>query len=250
MKTLGIIPARFASSRLPGKPLADIHGKPMIWHVYQGAKEAVDRLIVATDDERIATVVSDFGGEAMMTSPDHVNGSSRCAEVVSNLDDSFDVIVNIQGDEPMIESAPIRALISLFSRPEVEMATLALRLPPDFGEMEGGNSVYLTVDKFQRALYFSRQVIPFMRDVPNAQWTKEAAYFRHIGMYAFRPQALKDFSNMEESTLERIEKLEQLRWLENGRALHVAFTDHYGISVDTDSDLELARKKINPSTSR
>ncbi|MCH8546581.1 MAG: 3-deoxy-manno-octulosonate cytidylyltransferase [Cryomorphaceae bacterium] len=247
MKTLGIIPARFSSSRLPGKPLADIHGKPMIWHVYQGTKEAVDRLIVATDDERIAAAVRDFGGEAMMTSPDHVNGSSRCAEVVSHLEETYDVIVNIQGDEPMIETAPILSLVALFSRPEVEMATLALRLPSDFGEMEGGNSVYLTVDKYQRALYFSRQVIPFMRDVPTDQWTREANYFRHIGMYAFRPQALVDFSAMEESPLEQIEKLEQLRWLENGRALHVAFTNHYGISVDTDSDLALARKKI-PST--
>ncbi len=248
MKTLGIIPARFASSRLPGKPLADIHGKPMIWHVYQGAKEAVDRLIVATDDERIARVVRDFGGEAMMTSPDHVNGSSRCAEVISKLVDTFDVIVNIQGDEPMIEAEAIQSLLALFSRPEVEMATLALRLPSDFGEMEGGNSVYLTVDKFQRALYFSRQVIPYTRDVPRALWSEKTNYYRHIGMYAFRPQALLDFSGMDESTLEQTEKLEQLRWLENGRPLHVAFTNHYGISVDTESDLALARKKINPST--
>jgi len=247
MKTLGIIPARYASSRLPGKPLADIHGKPMIWHVYQGVKNAVDRTIVATDDERIIKAVRSFGGEVMMTSADHINGSSRCAEVVRKLNDTFDVVVNIQGDEPMIAPEPILALTALFNRPEVEMATLAQRVGAGEATMRGGNSVYLTTDINQRALYFSRQVIPFMRDEAQAEWHKRATYYRHIGMYAFRPEALVDFSSMKESTLEGIEKLEQLRWLENGRHLHVAFTDHFGISVDTEEDLQRARNKIDPS---
>ncbi len=248
MKTLGIIPARYASSRLPGKPLADIHGKPMIWHVYQGIVNALDKTIVATDDERIASAVRSFGGDVVMTSSNHPNGTSRCAEVVETLPETFDVIVNIQGDEPMIAVEPILSLTSLFERPDVEMATLAQRVDANEEPMEGGNSVYLTTDIHNKALYFSRQIIPFMRDEATYEWHKKAPYYRHIGMYAFRPQALLDFSRMKESHLERVEKLEQLRWLENGRSLHVAFTNHFGVSVDTEEDLVRARKKINPSS--
>lgn len=244
MTTLGIIPARFASTRLPGKPLAEIHGKPMIWHVYQGAQTAVDRLIVATDDQRIANVVSDFGGEAMMTSKNHINGTTRCLEVVDNLSDTFDVVVNIQGDEPMIRPEPIRTLIELFTEAHVEMGTLAQRVDPSDGPLEGGNSVFLTVDIHQRALYFSRHVIPFMRDVDPQEWQTQFTYLKHIGMYAFRPAALRAFAAMTESALEKVEKLEQLRWLENGRSLHVALSNHRGISVDTAEDLDHARKKI------
>ncbi|MCC5919020.1 MAG: 3-deoxy-manno-octulosonate cytidylyltransferase [Cryomorphaceae bacterium] len=251
MTTLGIIPARFASSRLPGKPLADIHGKPMIQWVYERAKPALQHLVVATDDQRIFDVVESFGGDCILTSTGHLNGSSRCREALDVWSDQRqlqpDVIINIQGDEPMLKHEAISDLIQIFAREEVEMATLASAATPR--NIQSGSDVFLTTDINGKAMYFSRNVIPFQRDEPLENWPNTFPYLRHIGMYGFRPKALRTFAKLPESSLEVAEKLEQLRWLENGFALHVAITRHEsGISVDTTSDLEEVRRIILEAT--
>lgn len=235
MGFIGIIPARYASTRFPGKPLALIHGKPMIQVVYEHVLDAgLDQVAVATDDERIAECVRGFGGNVVMTSPDHPSGTDRCGEAVRLLqlgDD--DVIVNIQGDEPGISAKEIGLLTSLFARPEVHIATLVKPFD-DTTAANNPNKVKVVLAKNQKALYFSRLPIPFIRDshcpVPT--------YYQHLGIYAYRHQTLKQLILLPPSALEQTEKLEQLRWLENGFDIYTAACDYEGIGIDTPEDLQ------------
>lgn len=245
MQIVGIIPARFGSTRLPGKPLADIAGKTMIQRVYEAAIKGVDYLFVATDSEEIFRIVEGFGGKAVMTGSHHENGTSRCAEALdiirTNTSIPTDVIINIQGDEPLLDFKTLKALGDIFRREEVEVATLIQKVE-DLRYLESDSNVFVTKDKLQRALYFSRSIIPFVRDVEKQNWLEDNTFYKHIGMYAFRPQALKKLVKWGEGDLEKAEKLEQLRWLENGQDIYVVETNHQSFSIDTPEDLAAARK--------
>lgn len=232
MKFLGVIPARYLSTRLEGKPLKKIHGHTMIEWVYKRAKKSnLDALIVATDDKRIYDEVISFGGQAIMTSPEHSNGTSRIAEVCEKLAD-FDVIINIQGDEPLIEFSMINCLIDAFKEDNsLLMATLKHKLT-DKNEIENPNNVKVICDKNDYALYFSRAVIPFPRENEGIN------YFKHIGIYAYKRNFVIEYSNMPVSSLEKTESLEQLRVLENGYRIKVLETQHRLIGVDTEENLK------------
>lgn len=246
MKVLGIIPARYASTRLPGKPLIDLSGKPMIQHVYERAMNSVNELIVATDDERILNTVRQFGGRSIMTSSDHSNGTSRCAEVIAALNAQgqiFDVVINIQGDEPLLDPELPKKLTYLFHGPEVQIGT-AIRPVQTPSELTEG-SVYVVTGKDHRALYFSRSIIPFQRDVPRHLWQQTYPYFQHIGIYAFRSSVLSKIVSLPSSPLEEAEKLEQLRWLSAGYSIFCVETAFESIPVDTPDDAEKVRKLLS-----
>lgn len=242
---IGIIPARYASTRLPGKPLADIAGKPMIQRVYEAALPGVDQLFVATDSDEIFQVVKNFGGKAIMTSSQHENGTSRCAEALEKIIAEYamspNVVINIQGDEPLLDYNTLITLGNVFSKEEVEVATLVQKIN-DSSYLDSNSNVFVTIDSNQRALYFSRSVIPFVRDEIREHWINKTNFFKHIGLYAFRPSALRRIVTWEESNLEKAEKLEQLRWLENGQSIYVAETNHPSFSIDTPEDLAAARR--------
>lgn len=246
MNVLGIIPARYGSSRLEGKPLMDIAGNPMIQHVYEQAKKALSHVLVATDDERILEAVEAFGGNAVMTSTKHSTGTNRCLEAYevfsAQSDLSFDVVVNIQGDEPLLAPEQIRLLLSCFENESTEMATLVI--PVKAGEALN-SGVYVVLDKFKNALYFSRSVIPFVRDAEKDVWSTKHTFYRHIGMYAFKPKALREFATLGQTSLELAESLEQNRWLENGRKIKVEVTTLETQAVDTLEDLEKVRKLLS-----
>jgi 3-deoxy-manno-octulosonate cytidylyltransferase (CMP-KDO synthetase) len=231
MKFIAVIPARYASVRFPGKPLALLLGKPIIQHVFErvSGSNLFDEVIVATDDERIATTVISFGGNVKMTAPDHPSGSDRIAEVVRDLD--CDVVFNVQGDEPMIETTTLACLKEVCSDPEVRVASLMTTLT-DLKELLNINIVKVVTDNNLNSLYFSRSPIPCNRDaIPGVE------YFRHIGVYAYRKQTLLDFIKLPQGKLERIEKLEQLRFLENGISIRMVKTSYQGIGIDTPEDL-------------
>lgn len=235
MGFIGIIPARYASTRFPGKPLAIIHGKPMIQVVYEHVcKAGLDQVAVATDDERIAECVRGFGGQVVMTQPTHPSGTDRCGEAAAllGLHDN-DVIVNIQGDEPGISTKEIGLLTSLFARPEVHIATL-VRPFTDPEEAENPNKVKVVLALNGKALYFSRLPIPYVRDSHSPAPT----YYQHLGIYAYRYETLKQLILLPPSSLENTEKLEQLRWLENGYDIYTAPCDYRGIGIDTPEDLQ------------
>jgi len=250
MNVLGIIPARYGSTRLEGKPLLDICGKPMIQHVYEQASKLLKYVVVATDDERIVDAVHKFGGNVVMTSAKHTTGTNRCLEAyevfTANNDINFDVVVNIQGDEPLLDPEQIRLLISCFDS-STEIATLAIPVKATENLFNGG--VFVVVDKLKNALYFSRSVIPFIRDADKNDWTKKHTFYKHVGMYGFRPKTLNEFSSLQQTSLEVAESLEQNRWLENGKKIKVEFTHHNTIPVDTLADLENVRSIIRKSTS-
>jgi 3-deoxy-manno-octulosonate cytidylyltransferase (CMP-KDO synthetase) len=238
MKAIGIIPARYQSSRLPGKPLAEIAGKPMVQHVYERASRAtrLSGVLVATDDARIFTAVQEFGGAVVMTSPDHPTGTDRLAEAAETLD--ADVIVNVQGDEPLIDPAVIDAVAAPFeAEPDLPMATLATRIrrPQD---ALAPSVVKVVTDCRGNALYFSRLPIPYYRE------GSDGVHWKHIGLYAYRRDFLLRYPKLEPTPLERAEALEQLRALENGFRIRVLITDHDAISVDTPDDLERVRRLI------
>ena len=241
---LGIIPARFNSSRLEGKPLALIAGKPMIQHVYQRAQEILEHVIVATDDKRIANCVKSFGGEVEMTRQDHENGTNRCLEAYESWHNKKNltpkIIINIQGDEPLLNKNHIEQLISCFNDKETTIATLGLELEKG-SKLESGK-VYLVKDSLGFALYFSRHPIPFLRDIDQNKWTNHHAYLQHIGLYAFTVNSLTKFCSLNSSVLEKFEKLEQLRWLENGGKIKVAITKKFSQPVDTIDDLNKVRE--------
>lgn len=232
MKTLAIIPARYASTRFPGKPLALIHGKTMIERVYRQVEFAVgiDKIIIATDDERIAEHVKDFGGEVMMTETTHQSGTDRCGEVTNRLDSVFDVVVNIQGDEPFIQPEQIELLLTAFTSPETQIATLAKSIDNET-DINNPNIVKVVFSEQHLALYFSRSVIPFPRNAT-------AHFFKHIGIYAYRSEILKELLLLQPTTLEKAESLEQLRWIENGYPITLVETVTETISIDTPEDIE------------
>jgi 3-deoxy-manno-octulosonate cytidylyltransferase (CMP-KDO synthetase) len=247
MKILGIIPARYASTRFPGKPLADICGKSMIQRVYERVSAAsLTKVVVATDDQRIASHVARFGGEVMLTGSHHANGTSRCLEVVKKLESQglfFDIILNIQGDEPLISPEQIGQLVALFREKETQIATLAHPIRQT-EELFDPNAVKVVTGSGKKALYFSRQAIPFVRGQKPETWLQHAGYLKHLGIYAFRTQILKELVLLPEGKLEPIEKLEQLRWLEKGFSIKVETTDYEGVGVDTPEDLQKLINKI------
>lgn len=246
MKFLGLIPSRYASSRFPGKPLVDIKGKPMIQWVYEQALPWVDDLRVCTDDERIFSAVKAFGGKALMTSTAHRSGTDRCAEAAAMLGDHFDVVINIQGDEPYIQGEQIEALRACFINPETEIATLVKAFDPKDGleALLSPNSPKVVLNARGEAMYFSRSVIPFIRNFPQSQWLEKHVFYKHIGIYAYKKDILARLAGIAASPLEQQESLEQLRWLENGYKISTAVTLSENQAIDTPEDLELLLKNF------
>lgn len=242
MRVLAIIPARYASTRFPGKPLAELGGKSIIERVYRAVNSVIEEVVVATDDCRIANAVELFGGKAMMTSDRHRCGTERCAEVAERVGSEYDIILNIQGDEPFICKEQIEALVSQFKNKDIDIATLAMPYTQEatYGDISNTNEVKVTIAKSGRALYFSRAVIPHLRDIDPNDWTKHHTFFRHIGVYGFRRGVLKHICQLDSSPLESGEKLEQLRWLEHGYSIGVGITTKASIGIDTPEDLERA----------
>lgn len=238
MRILGIIPARYGSSRFPGKPLIDLKGKTMIQRVVEGASKAslLTDLVVATDDQRIADEVARFGGDVMLTDSKHPTGTDRCAEVLRKLSESYDVVINIQGDEPLVDARQLDQLLQAFTDPEVQIATLASRKIA-MEDIQNPNRIKLVIDKNHRALYFSRSPIP---NFANAKGEPLEMYpfLRHIGLYAYRSEVLLELSRLEETQLEKIESLEQLRWLYNGYSIQVVETEIETPNIDTPEDVE------------
>jgi 3-deoxy-manno-octulosonate cytidylyltransferase (CMP-KDO synthetase) len=246
MNFLGIIPARYASSRLPGKPLADIGGKPMIQWVYENTSRELNDVIVATDHSSIEKAVLAFGGRAMVTSPDHPSGTDRCAEVMQRLrasGESYDAVINVQGDEPFINASHIRLLKEAISDPATQIATLANPIL-DRSELMNPNAVKVVANTQGNALYFSRSAIPYNRHATDDIWVQDINYLKHLGMYAYRSEILLQITMLEPSPLEQTESLEQLRWLENGFRIRVLVTNDPSQGIDTPEDLEAARKKV------
>lgn len=242
MKVVGIIPARYASTRFPGKPLALIKGKPMIQRVYEQAlKSKLDAVVIATDDVRIADAVMDFGGQYVMTSPNHRSGTDRCCEALDLLKTKYDAVVNIQGDEPFIDPKQIDLLVDLIVRDDTPLASLAKRID-DADELFSPNAVKVVVNQEGNAMYFSRNPIPFMRNVDRDEWLAKGRFYKHIGIYAYKADVLHQVAHMEPSALEQAESLEQLRWLENGLAIRMALSDAENISIDTPDDLHRAEQ--------
>lgn len=242
MKVVGIIPARYASTRFPGKPLALIKGKPMIQRVYEQAlKSKLDAVVIATDDVRIADAVMDFGGQYVMTSPNHRSGTDRCCEALDLLKTKYDAVVNIQGDEPFIDPKQIDLLVDLIVRDDTPLASLAKRID-DEDELFSPNAVKVVVNQEGNAMYFSRNPIPFMRNVDRDEWLAKGRFYKHIGIYAYKADVLRQVARMEPSALEQAESLEQLRWLENGLAIRMALSDADNISIDTPDDLHRAEQ--------
>ncbi len=243
-KFIGIIPARYASTRFPGKPLADLGGMTVIERVYRRASTAIPDVVVATDDRRIFDAVVAFGGKAVMTSPDHRSGTDRCREAYDNLGSDAEVVINIQGDEPFIDPSQLRQLAGCFDDERVDIATLARPFPADkpYEALENPNSPKVVISPRMDALLFSRSVIPFLRGADKNEWPSLHQYFTHIGLYAYRAKTLREITRLPQSPLELAESLEQLRWLENGYRIRVAVSECPTIGIDTPADLEAARK--------
>lgn len=240
MRFVGIIPARFASTRFPGKPLVDIGGKTMIQRVYEQVSKVLTDVYVATDDQRIFDAVLAFGGKAIMTSDQHKSGTDRCYEAYSKLSGAFDVVINVQGDEPFIQPEQIETLKACFETSNTEIATLAKRFTEKdgFEALSNPNSPKLVVNKSDEAMYFSRSIIPFRRGADTADWLSLDSYLKHVGIYAYRADVLRQLTLLEQSPLEISESLEQLRWLENGFRIKVGYTDVETVGIDTPEDLE------------
>lgn len=239
MKILGIIPARYDSSRFPGKPLIDIAGKSMIQRVYEQCQKStsLDKIIVATDDLRILEHVINFGGEAIMTSDEHLSGTDRCGEVAEKYPE-FNICVNIQGDEPMIDPLQIDLLCACFDRPQdIHIATLVKKISSD-EDLFNENTPKVVLNKQLEAIYFSRTAIPFLRGSESNKWLEKHSYYKHIGIYAFRSQTLAEITKLPVSSLEKAEALEQLRWIENGYSVQTAITEKESQAIDTPADLQ------------
>ena len=245
MKILGIIPARYASTRFPGKPLTIINGKPMIQRVYEQSLKAelLTDVVVATDDQRIYDAVIAFGGKVMMTSSEHNSGTDRCCEIVEKIENQYDAVVNIQGDEPFINPEQINQIASLISTEESQIASLCKPIK-DEDELFDENVVKVVFDKNNNALYFSRQTIPFLRkaDKNAMSWMQQRTFYKHIGIYAYKVNVLKEIANLPQSGLELSECLEQLRWLENSYEIKMGTTEFESYSIDTPQDVEKCLK--------
>jgi 3-deoxy-manno-octulosonate cytidylyltransferase (CMP-KDO synthetase) len=241
---VAIIPARFASTRFPGKPLAILGGKPVIQRVYEQAKKVFENVFVATDDDRIYDAVEQFGGKAIMTSPNHKSGTDRCYEAYQKCGVETDVVVNIQGDEPFIHQSQLLTIKELFLQPETDIATLVKPFASDtsFDVLSNPNSPKVVVDDNWNALYFSRSVIPYLRGKETETWASEHTYYKHIGLYAFKSDVLGKVTSLEQAPLEIAESLEQLRWLSAGYTIKVGKTNVETIGIDTPEDLAAAEK--------
>jgi 3-deoxy-manno-octulosonate cytidylyltransferase (CMP-KDO synthetase) len=245
MNILGLIPARYASTRFPGKPLAEIAGKPMIQWVYERACEVFANVYVATDDQRIADAVTRFGGKYIITSAEHQSGTDRCAEALQiaqrKTGITFDIVVNIQGDEPFIRPEQLRLVTSPFKSEKVQIATLVKPFEAT-DNIFNPNTPKVVVGANGNALYFSRSAIPFIRSAEQADWAKANTFYKHIGLYAYRSNVLSEITKLQQSPLEKAESLEQLRWLENGYAIAVSVTNFETLAVDTPEDLERVKE--------
>lgn len=264
MKILGVIPARYASTRFPGKPLALLGGTTVIERVYRQVADVFDEVVVATDDIRIRAAVEAFGGKVVMTSTEHRSGTDRCYEALCHVsqqpwsiadtpDDKqgrtypFDVVVNIQGDEPFIHESQLLTVRDCFADASVDIATLVKPFTPDsgFAALENANSPKVVVNSHMEALYFSRSIIPYMRGKKHDEWLAGHTYYKHIGLYAYRSAVLAEITSLPQSSLEKAESLEQLRWLENGYKIKVGTTDVETIGIDTPDDLARAEEYLS-----
>ena len=239
MKFIGIIPARYASSRFPGKPLAILGGKPVIQRVYEQVSSVLDTVYVATDDQRIFDCVLAFGGKVVMTSPHHQSGTDRIEEAIQKIGGRYDVVINIQGDEPFVQPSQIRTVCDCFEDPGTQIATLGKPFT-SMEAVENPNSPKIVVDNKGFALYFSRSMIPYVRGVEKAEWLTHYPFLKHLGIYAYRTQVLAEITNLPQSSLELAESLEQLRWLQNGYRIKVGITNEETVGIDTPADLERA----------
>ncbi len=244
MRYIAIIPARYASTRFPAKPLALLGGKPVIQRVYEQVKKVLTDVVVATDNERIYKTVEGFGGRAIMTREDHKSGTDRCYEAYQKVGKEFDVVINVQGDEPFIQPEQIRTLMACFDDPQTQIATLVKPFTEADGleALQNPNSPKVVLSDDGRALYFSRSVIPFLRGVEPEQWLSKHTYYKHIGLYAYRAETLGEITRLPQSTLEKVESLEQLRWIDNGYIIKVGETNVETIGIDTPADLERAEQ--------
>lgn len=241
MKFIGIIPARYASTRFPGKPLAQLGGKPVIQHVYEKVAAVLEAAYVATDDERIYDVVKSFGGQVVMTRTDHKSGTDRIEEAIEKIGGEWDVVVNVQGDEPFVAKSQLDTICHCFDDPTTQIATLG----KPFESMEAvqnPNSPKIVVDNMGFAMYFSRSVIPYVRGKEKSSWLTHYPFLKHLGIYAYRKDVLRQITQLPQSSLEIAESLEQLRWLQNGFKIKVGTTDVETVGIDTPQDLERAEE--------
>lgn len=244
MKFIGIIPARYASTRFPAKPLAMLGGKPVIQRVYEQVAGVLDDAYVATDDERIEAIVKAFGGKVVMTSVDHKSGTDRCYEAYTKVGQGFDVVVNIQGDEPFIQLSQLETIKTCFDDSTTQIATLVKPFSSTdaFEALQNVNSPKVVLDRNMNALYFSRSIIPYQRNAEDKDWLKNHTYYKHIGLYAYRGEVLKEITSLPQSSLEIAESLEQLRWLENGYTIKAGISLVETIGIDTPDDLKKAEE--------
>ena len=241
MKFIGIIPARYASTRFPGKPLALLGGKPVIQHVYEKVAAVLEAAYVATDDERIYDAVKSFGGQVVMTRTDHKSGTDRIEEAIEKIGGEWDVVVNVQGDEPFVAKSQLDTICHCFDDPTTQIATLG----KPFESMEAvqnPNSPKIVVDNMGFAMYFSRSVIPYVRGKEESSWLTHYPFLKHLGIYAYRKDVLRQVTQLPQSSLEIAEGLEQLRWLQNGFKIKVGTTDVETVGIDTPQDLERAEE--------
>lgn len=241
MKYIAVIPARYASTRFPGKPLAVLGGKTVIQRVYEQAANVLSEAYVATDDKRIFNAVEAFGGRAVMTKADHKSGTDRIEEAVEKIATDADVIINIQGDEPFIQPSQIKTLMHLFDDPETQIGTLGKPFET-MDAVENPNSPKIVTDRRGFALYFSRSIIPYIRGVDQKEWLGHYPFLKHLGVYAYRREVLAEVTRLPQSPLEKAESLEQLRWLENGYRIRVGITEMETVGIDTPDDLTRAEE--------
>ncbi|MCR4774657.1 MAG: 3-deoxy-manno-octulosonate cytidylyltransferase [Prevotella sp.] len=241
MKFICIIPARYESTRFPGKPLALLGGKPVIQRVYEKASEVVSDVYVATDDERIYNAVESFGGKAVMTRNDHKSGTDRIEEAIEKIGGNYDVVINVQGDEPFIDPSQIRALMACFDDADTQIATLGKPFT-SMDAVSNPNSPKIVLDNRSYAMYFSRSIIPYVRGKEQSEWLDSYPYLKHLGIYAYRREVLAEVTKLPQSSAEKAESLEQLRWLQNGYKIKVGITDVETIGIDTPADLERAEE--------
>lgn len=244
MKILGVIPARFASTRFPGKPLIDIAGKPMIQRVYEQTLQAssLSDVVVATDDEKIYNAVKSFNGNVIMTSDTHCSGTDRCAEVALKIS-GFDAVINIQGDEPLIDPNQINLVADCFNDVSTNIATLVKKITTN-EELFNFNTPKVLLNSNMEAIYFSRQTIPYLRNFEEKDWLNNHTFYKHIGIYGYQTATLSILSQLNTSSLEKAESLEQLRWVENGFKIKVAVTETETLAIDTPADLEKVLETI------
>lgn len=247
LRFIAIIPARYASTRFPGKPLAQLGGKPVVQRVYERVKSVIPNAVVATDDERIYDAVKAFGGDVVMTSPNHKSGTDRCWEAYQKQAQEYDVVINVQGDEPFIAQSQLRSIMACFDDEATDIATLVKPFAVEDGlqALQNPNSPKVVLDSASRAIYFSRSVIPYLRGVEPDEWLSKHTFYKHIGMYAFRVDALREVTSLPQSSLEKAESLEQLRWLENGYKIGVGITNVETVGIDTPEDLARAEEFLS-----